>query len=101
MEGDLRIHGKSATVYVVSASTFRPENSTVTVQPYTRKWEKQTMSRIREVTMRSMAPAPYSFTIPPRCTVRHDVPAVVFSTGGCGSNFFHAMSDLVVPLYIT
>ncbi|KAG2611956.1 beta-1,2-xylosyltransferase XYXT1-like [Panicum virgatum] len=101
MEGDLRIHGKSASVYVVSASTFRPENSTVTVQPYTRKWEKQTMSRIREVTMRSMPPAPYSFTIPPRCTVRHDVPAVVFSTGGCGSNFFHAMSDLVVPLYIT
>ncbi|CAL5053107.1 unnamed protein product [Urochloa decumbens] len=101
MEGDLRIHGKSATVYVVSASTFRPENSTITVHPYTRKWEKETMSRIREVTMRSMPPAPYSFTIPPRCTARHDVPAVVFSTGGCGSNFFHAMSDLIVPLYIT
>ncbi|CAN6163880.1 unnamed protein product [Urochloa humidicola] len=101
MDGDLRIHGKSATVYVVSASTFRPENSTITVQPYTRKWEKETTSRIREVTMRSMAPAPYSFTIPPRCTARHDVPAVVFSTGGCGNNFFHAMSDLIVPLYIT
>ncbi|CAN6195003.1 unnamed protein product [Urochloa humidicola] len=101
MDGDLRIHGKSATVYVVSASTFRPENSTITVQPYTRKWEKETMSRIREVTMRSMPPAPYSFTIPPRCTARHDVPAVVFSTGGCGNNFFHAMSDLIVPLYIT
>jgi len=26
---------------------------------------------------------------------------VVFSTGGCGTNFFHAMSDLIVPLYIT
>jgi hypothetical protein len=26
---------------------------------------------------------------------------LVFSTGGCGTNFFHAMSDLVVPLYIT
>jgi hypothetical protein len=101
MEGDLRVHGKSATVYVVSASTFRPENSSIKVQPYTRKWEKETMSRIREVTMRSMPPAPYSFTIPPRCTVRHDVPAVVFSTGGCGTNFFHAMSDLIVPLYIT
>ncbi|RCV21811.1 hypothetical protein SETIT_4G167600v2 [Setaria italica] len=101
MEGDLRIHGKSATVYVVSASTFSPENSTIKVKPYTRKWEKETMSRIREVTMRSMPPAPYSFTIPPRCTVRHDVPTVVFSTGGCGTNFFHAMSDLIAPLYIT
>ncbi|KAK8455548.1 hypothetical protein SEVIR_4G135300v4 [Setaria viridis] len=101
MEGDLRIHGKSATVYVVSASTFSPENSTIKVKPYTRKWEKETMSRMREVTMRSMPPAPYSFTIPPRCTVRHDVPTVVFSTGGCGTNFFHAMSDLIAPLYIT
>ncbi|PWZ06657.1 hypothetical protein Zm00014a_002685 [Zea mays] len=100
MEGDLRIHGKSATVYVVAASTHRPENSTITVRPYTRKWEQETMSRIREVTMRSMPPA-FSFVIPPKCTVRHDVPAVVFSTGGCGTNFFHGMSDLVVPLYIT
>jgi protein O-mannose beta-1,4-N-acetylglucosaminyltransferase len=49
------------------------------------------MARIREVEIRSSAP--------PKCTVRHDVPAVIFSTGGCGKNFFHAMSDLVVPLY--
>ncbi|KAF8667892.1 hypothetical protein HU200_052517 [Digitaria exilis] len=101
MEGDIRIHGKSASVYVVSASTFRPENSTIVVRPYTRKWEKDTMLRIREVSMRSSPPAPHSFVIPPRCTARHDVPALVFSTGGCGANFFHAMSDLIVPLYIT
>ncbi|KAJ1259232.1 hypothetical protein BS78_10G138800 [Paspalum vaginatum] len=101
MEGDLRIHGVSASVYVVSSSTFQPENQTITVRPYTRKWEQATMSRIREVSMRSTAPAPYSFVIPPKCTVRHDVPAVIFSTGGCGTNFFHAMTDLIVPLYIT
>jgi hypothetical protein len=101
MDGDLRFHGKSARVYVVSSSTFRPENSTITIRPYTRKWEPGTMSRIREVEVRSSAPAPHSFVIPPKCTVRHDVPAVVFSTGGCGKNFFHAMSDLIVPLYIT
>ncbi|KAJ1259231.1 hypothetical protein BS78_10G138700 [Paspalum vaginatum] len=101
MEGDLRIHGISASVYVVSSSTFQPENQTITVRPYTRKWEQATMSRIREVSMRSTAPAPYSFVIPPKCTVRHDVPAVIFSAGGCGTNFFHAMTDLIVPLYIT
>ncbi|TKW21669.1 hypothetical protein SEVIR_4G135200v4 [Setaria viridis] len=101
MEGDLRIHGRSGRVYVVSSSTFRPENSTITVRPYTRKWEPETMSRIREVEIRSSAPPPHSFVIPPKCTVRHDVPAVIFSTGGCGKNFFHAMSDLIVPLYTT
>jgi len=101
MEGDLRIHGKAGTVYVLSSSTFNPNNSTITIRPYTRKWEQETMARIREVTIRSTAPEPYSFVIPPKCTVRHDVPAVVFSTGGCGKNFFHAMTDLIVPLYIT
>ena len=101
MEGDLRIHGKSATVYVLSSSTFNPNKSTITIRPYTRKWEQETMARIREVTIRSTAPEPYSFVIPPKCTVRHDVPAVVFSTGGCGTNFFHAMTDLIIPLYIT
>ncbi|CAN6169846.1 unnamed protein product [Urochloa humidicola] len=101
MEGDLRIHGKSGRVYVVSSSTIGPENSTITLRPYTRKWEQATMSRIREVEIRSSPPAPYSFVIPPKCTVRHDVPAVIFSTGGCGKNFFHAMSDLIIPLYIT
>jgi len=100
MEGDLRIHGRSASVYVVASSTHRPENSTITVRPYTRKWEPGTMARIREVSLRSTPPA-FSFVIPPKCTVRHDVPAVIFSTGGCGKNFFHAMSDLIVPLYIT
>jgi hypothetical protein len=106
MEGDVRIHGRSATVYVVAAASNhrRPENSTVTVRPYTRKWEQETMARIREVTVRyTPPPAPFgSGVIPPRCTAVHDgAPAVVFSTGGCGTNFFHAMSDLVVPLYIT
>ncbi|KAF8760507.1 hypothetical protein HU200_010130 [Digitaria exilis] len=101
MEGDLRIHGRSASVYVVSSSTFNPKNSTIPIKPYTRKWEPETMARIREVNIRTSPPAPYSVVIPPRCTVRHDVPAVIFSTGGCGKNFFHAMSDLIVPLYTT
>ncbi|XP_062178705.1 alpha-1,3-arabinosyltransferase XAT2-like [Phragmites australis] len=100
MEGDLRIHGKSATVYVVSASTFRPENSTIKVRPYARKWEKETMSKIREVTMRSSPPAANTI-VPPQCTVRHYVPAVVFSTGAYSTNYFHSMSDIIVPLYIT
>ncbi|KAK3139801.1 hypothetical protein QOZ80_5AG0390490 [Eleusine coracana subsp. coracana] len=99
-EGEVRIHGKSGMVYVVSSSTYRWENATITLRPYTRKWEKGTMSRIREVSIRSSPPFANDI-VPPRCTVRHDVPAVVFSVGGCGSNFFHAMSDVIVPLFIT
>jgi hypothetical protein len=97
MEGDIRMHGKSATVYVVAASddSYLPENGTVTIRPFTRKYEKSTMEMVREVTIRSSAPAP------PRCTVTHDVPAVVFSTGPDRGNFFHGMGDLLVPLYNT
>ncbi|KAL6865061.1 hypothetical protein ACP4OV_016212 [Aristida adscensionis] len=100
MQGDLRIHGKAAMVYVVSATTYRPENSTIRVRPYARKWEQGTMSRIREVTMRSSPPNANDI-IPPRCTAAHDVPAVVFSTGVYHGNYYHSMSDMVIPLYLT
>ncbi|CAL4941683.1 unnamed protein product [Urochloa decumbens] len=101
MEGDVRIHGKPATVYVVKASTYLPENSTIKLRPYARKWEDQVMQLVREVTMRSIPPAAGADGDPPECSVRHDVPAVVFSTGGYNRNFFHVMTDVIIPLYLT
>jgi protein O-mannose beta-1,4-N-acetylglucosaminyltransferase len=104
MEGDLRIHGKSATVYVVSVSPYRPENSTIKLRPYARKWEDQVMQLVREVTIRSSPPAAAAAAadvLQPECSVRHDVPAVVFSTGGYNRNFFHVMADVIIPLYLT
>ena len=101
MEGDVRMHGKSATVYVVAASddSYRPENGTVAIRPYPRKWETHSMLAVREVTIRSGATA--DAAPPPRCTVTHGVPAVVFSTGAYSKNFFHSMTDIVIPLYNT
>uniref|UniRef100_A0ACD5W340 Uncharacterized protein n=1 Tax=Avena sativa TaxID=4498 RepID=A0ACD5W340_AVESA len=100
MEGDVRVHGKSATVYVVAAShdSYRPENGTVSILPYARKTDGGT-----KVTIRLSAPVVTADNIiPPRCTVTHDVPAVVFSTTCCYSkNFFHATDDTIIPLYNT
>lgn len=101
MEGDLRIHGKSATVYVASASNYRSENSTIKLRPYARKWEDQVMLLVQEVTVRSSPPGDAADITPPDCSVRHDVPAVVFSTGGYNRNFFHVMTDVIIPLYLT
>jgi hypothetical protein len=105
MKGDVRIHGKSATVYVVSASTYCPENSTIKLRPYARKWEEQVMLLVREVTVRSSSPPAGGGSAhdppPPQCSVRHDMPAVVFSTGGYNRNFFHVMTDVIIPLYLT
>ncbi|CAD6239349.1 unnamed protein product [Miscanthus lutarioriparius] len=33
--------------------------------------------------------------------ISHDVPAVIFSVGGYTGNFFHDMSDVLIPLYLT
>uniref|UniRef100_N1QUJ7 Putative glycosyltransferase AGO61 n=1 Tax=Aegilops tauschii TaxID=37682 RepID=N1QUJ7_AEGTA len=67
MEGDVRTHGKVGTVYVVSPSddSYRPENGTVTIRPYPRKWEKLTMQLAREVTIRSSGPGAADMA-PPR-----------------------------------
>uniref|UniRef100_A0ACD5XM41 Uncharacterized protein n=1 Tax=Avena sativa TaxID=4498 RepID=A0ACD5XM41_AVESA len=105
MEGDVRVHGKSATVYVVAAShdSYWPENGTVTIRPYARKLDPVGIKTVREVTIRSSAlVVAADDTALPRCTVTHDVPAVVFSTpGGFSKNFFHAMDDTIIPLYNT
>jgi len=92
-------------VYVVSASNYSwPENKTVTVRPFPRKWEIQTMQHVRAVNIRSSAPVASTTdddTAAPACTVTHDAPAVIFSSGPYSGNFFHAMNDMIIPLYNT
>ena len=52
------------------------------------------MPYINEYTIKSDATAP-------PCTRHHDVTAVVFSTGGLLGNFFHDLSDVLIPLFLT
>jgi hypothetical protein len=81
-----------------------PENSTIKIKPYARKWEQTVLELVREITVRSIPPLAAgdtsSITAPP-CSVRHDVPAVVFSTGGYNRNFYHVLTDQIIPLYLT
>ncbi|KAK8949475.1 hypothetical protein KSP39_PZI005502 [Platanthera zijinensis] len=35
------------------------------------------------------------------CTINHTAPAVVFSTGGFSGNFYHDITDILIPLYVT
>ncbi|GFY93679.1 glycosyltransferase family 61 protein [Actinidia rufa] len=68
------------------------------VRPYTRKWEAGTMATIDELNLISKRE-----TSRPQhaCDVRHDVPAVFFSTGGYTGNVYHEFNDGILPLYIT
>ncbi|KAF8409598.1 hypothetical protein HHK36_005676 [Tetracentron sinense] len=37
----------------------------------------------------------------PSCHVTHDVPAVIFSSGGFTGNIFHEFNEIIIPLFIT
>ncbi|KAJ3692408.1 hypothetical protein LUZ60_012758 [Juncus effusus] len=95
MEGDVRILGTHSTVFLVSNSIAQNENTEAKVRPYARKWEKPTMQMITEVNIKRAL----NNQAPP-CTVRHDVPVVVFSTGGFVGNVFHDYTDILIPLFL-
>ncbi|XP_034677687.1 alpha-1,3-arabinosyltransferase XAT3-like [Vitis riparia] len=38
---------------------------------------------------------------PPACHFTHDVPAMVFSSGGFTGNLFHEFNEVIIPLFIT
>jgi hypothetical protein len=93
MEGDVRVLGTYSTVFLVSSTAQDTTESKV--RPYARKWEKPTMQMIREVTVKQALPDQA-----PPCTVHHEVPVVVFSTGGFVGNVFHDYTDILIPLFL-
>ncbi|XP_072984354.1 beta-1,2-xylosyltransferase XYXT1-like [Typha latifolia] len=97
IEGDVRVLGSSSTIIEVSAIQLQSEKTTWKIRPYTRKWETITMESIKELTLKSL----FDNGQIPSCNVKHDIPAVVFSTGGFLGNFFHDFTDAVIPLFIT
>ncbi|KAE8775161.1 hga5 [Hordeum vulgare] len=67
------------------------------VRPYARR-DDSLPPLVREVAIKTVA----NGSDAPECSVRHgDIPAVVFSVGGYTGNFFHDMSDVLIPLYLT
>ncbi|KAG2606501.1 hypothetical protein PVAP13_4NG167700 [Panicum virgatum] len=66
-------------------------------------WSIRSQSRkvigVREVVVRSLNLS--NLHEAPDCTVRRSVPAVVFALGGLTYNFWHAFSDVLVPLFTT
>ncbi|CAN6206331.1 unnamed protein product [Urochloa humidicola] len=105
--GDLRMHSASSSFLLVSGNN----NSTAAaaaaaeeerIRPYTRKWEANVMATIDEVRLRRVSPSSGDAgSAPPRCDVRHDVPALLFSTGGYTGNVYHEFNDGILPLFVT
>ncbi|XP_020089045.1 uncharacterized protein LOC109710717 [Ananas comosus] len=94
MTGDARILGSNSTVLYVPPPEI--------INPKPQEWKIRVQSRkhlpwIKSVTIKSLRGP---FEAPP-CTVRHNVPAVVFALGGLIGNTWHDFSDVIVPLYLT
>ncbi|XP_073137448.1 alpha-1,3-arabinosyltransferase XAT3-like [Henckelia pumila] len=95
MEGDIRIHANSSTIFLVTSDEKIVENSTISwsIQPYPRKgihyikkWTVKIAGNISNI---------------PECTQIHKSPAILFSTSGYAGNLFHDFADLILPLYTT
>ncbi|CAH8370299.1 unnamed protein product [Eruca vesicaria subsp. sativa] len=101
LNGDVRVHGKSAMILAAITSAFSG-NTTWQMRPYARKRDPGAMNRVREWTVKldkngeRLENANFS-----RCVRNHSVPAMVFSLGGYSMNNFHAFTDIVVPLFTT
>ncbi|KAF3438628.1 hypothetical protein FNV43_RR21391 [Rhamnella rubrinervis] len=96
---DVRIDGNSGSVFVVSSQMvmFETGNNSWNIRPYARKEDLTAMSTVRSW---SVKPAKVNEEIP-KCSITHNVPAVLFSSGGYVGNNFHEFTDVVIPLFTT
>ncbi|XP_008806562.1 beta-1,2-xylosyltransferase XYXT1-like [Phoenix dactylifera] len=98
MRGDVRTHSPSNSILLFGNSSAAAPSMEEKIRPYTRKWETSIMDTIDELRLRTACADDLENH---RCDVRHDVPAVVFSTGGYTGNVYHEFNDGIIPLYIT
>ncbi|KAJ1282883.1 hypothetical protein BS78_03G085700 [Paspalum vaginatum] len=94
MSGDVRVSPESSSVALIMPMQQGDEGRQV--RPYARH-DDYLMPLVREVVIR----AAESENDAPKCNIGHDVPAIIFSIGGYTGNFFHDMSDVLIPLYLT
>ena len=99
MEGDVRVVGGSNGSVTLVAAPGADERSfheeSWSIKPYPRKADPNAMRVVRVLTVRSVPGEA------PACTDRHGVPALVFSDRGYTGNYFHAYTDVILPLFLT
>ncbi|XBI23653.1 hypothetical protein VPH35_048845 [Triticum aestivum] len=95
LDGDVRVHGAKATVTMVGAARAEEWR----IRPYPRKVDPNAMRHVTNITVRS------TMTLPGagegECAIKHSVPALLFSDRGYTGNYFHAYTDVILPLFLT
>ncbi|XP_050377344.1 beta-1,2-xylosyltransferase XYXT1-like [Argentina anserina] len=95
-----RVDGKSASVIVASSQQEMSSagNSSWTIRTYARKEDTTAMSHARKWFVKQASTDDQEI---PQCGRNHNVPAILFSSGGYTGNHFHDFTDVVIPLFIT
>ncbi|KAK3163724.1 hypothetical protein QOZ80_1AG0007480 [Eleusine coracana subsp. coracana] len=101
LDGDVRVLGANGTITLVAspgagAAAFREESWRI--RPYPRKADPNAMRHITNLTVRSVSVAD---ALAPACADHDGVPALVFSDRGYSGNYFHAFTDVILPLFLT
>ncbi|XP_078177208.1 alpha-1,3-arabinosyltransferase XAT2-like [Carex rostrata] len=97
MQGDGRALGQenNSIVYFIPPPS---QIETAEAQEWMVRSQSRKIVGIREVIVKSINS---SSPPAPECTIRKNVPALVFATNGLTFNFWHAFSDVLVPLFTT
>ncbi|KAG7581073.1 Glycosyltransferase 61 [Arabidopsis suecica] len=99
MKGDIRTHSPSSSIFLYASNDLTDHVLQDKIKPYTRKWETSIMETIHELKL--VTKDVKLFGDKHKCEVIHEVPAVLFSTGGYTGNLYHEFNDGLIPLYIT
>ncbi|WOL12497.1 EGF domain-specific O-linked N-acetylglucosamine transferase [Canna indica] len=98
MEGDIRIHGNSSSIFFVTSPNVNATKlqESWKFKPHPRKGDARAMARVTEMSVKTLTTGDA-----PKCAVHNSVPAIVFSTGGYMGNFFHDFTDILIPIFTT
>ncbi|KAL3508458.1 hypothetical protein ACH5RR_027859 [Cinchona calisaya] len=88
---EVRFDTKASTIYIYSDQELQKYK----VQPYPLKNDAVAMKMVKTIEIH------HGNIPPPPCDFKHDVPAVVFSSGGFAGNIFHEFNDIIIPVFIT
>ncbi|KAL1563312.1 alpha-1,3-arabinosyltransferase XAT3-like [Salvia divinorum] len=91
--GDVRLKGNSGTIFIESMIN---SNIPHTIKPYARKYDAPGMEAISAIQIKATPSDKL-----PDCNKTLDIPAILFSTGGHTHNYFHSITDVMVPLFAT
>ncbi|XP_031472948.1 xylan glycosyltransferase MUCI21-like [Nymphaea colorata] len=96
MKGDIRTSSSSSAVHLYHSGSLNLKEEKI--RPYTRKWERNITETIDEIKLK---PVRTSLNRRHSCHVKHQSPAVLFSTGGYTGNVYHEFNDGLIPLFLT